>query len=131
MEYRKKLNPECSLRAIRGMKGTRQKVIITHNPSEIDKNQKPMVNFPKLDSNVVIIPGTANLSFNVKLSSTADRKWTLVSNVGRANVKKLGVKFEGNEILNVDDFDVFVCYIDLWKTDRVRETELSETRHNL
>ena len=27
------------------------------------------------------------------------------------------VKFEGNEILSTDDFDVFVCYRDLWKTN--------------
>ena len=40
----------------------------------------------------------------------------LVSNVGRAIVKKLVVKFEGNEIMSVDDFDVFACYRDLWKT---------------
>ena len=39
-----------------------------------------------------------------------------MSNVGRAIVKKLAVKFEGNEIMSVDDFDVFACYQDLWKT---------------
>ena len=31
-------------------------------------------------------------------------------------MKKLAVKFKGNEIMNVDDFDVFACYRDLWKT---------------
>ena len=36
MEYRKKLNPGHSLRMTRGIKGTRQKVIAMHNPSEID-----------------------------------------------------------------------------------------------
>ena len=40
----------------------------------------------------------------------------LVSNIGRAIIKKLGVKFEGNEILSIDDFDIFTCYRDLWKT---------------
>ena len=39
-----------------------------------------------------------------------------MSNIGRAIVKKLAVKFEGNEILSVDDFDIFACYRDLWKT---------------
>ena len=28
----------------------------------------------------------------------------------------MAVKFEGNEILSIDDFDVFACYRDLWKT---------------
>ena len=39
-----------------------------------------------------------------------------MSNIGRAIVKKLAVKFEGNEIMSVDDFDVFAGYRDLWKT---------------
>ena len=39
-----------------------------------------------------------------------------MSNIGRAVIKKLAVKFEGNEIMSVDDFDVLVCYRDLWKT---------------
>ena len=40
-----------------------------------------------------------------------------MSNVGRAISKKLTVKFEGNEILSIDDYyDMFACYQDLWKT---------------
>ena len=30
-------------------------------------------------------------------------------------MKKLAVKFEGNEIMSVDDYGLFVCYRDLWK----------------
>ena len=56
------------------------------------------------------------LSFNIELSSTADPNRTLVSNIGRAIVKKLAVKFEGNEIMSVDDFDILACYRYLWKT---------------
>ena len=40
------------------MKGTRQKVIVTHNPSEIDQNQLLLVRFPNLGSDFVIVPGT-------------------------------------------------------------------------
>ena len=43
MEYGKRLNPECSLRTPKGIKGTRQKVIVTHNPSEIDQAQDLLV----------------------------------------------------------------------------------------
>ena len=57
----------------------------------------------------------ANLSFNIELSSTTDPKKMLVSNIGRAIIKKLAVKFEGNEIMNVEDYDIFACYRDLWK----------------
>ena len=116
MEYGKRLNPEHSLRTPKGIKGTRQKVIVTHNPSEIDQAQELLVRFPNLGSDDVIIPGTASLRFNVELTSAVDANRTLVSNIGRAIVKKLAVKFEGNEIMSMDDFDVFACYQDLWKT---------------
>ena len=116
MEYGKRLNPERSLRTPKGIKGTRQKVILTHNPSEIDKAQEQLVRFPNLGSDDVIIPGMVNLSFNIELTSAVDANRTLVSDIGRAIVKKLAVKFEGNEIMSVDNFDVFACYRDLWKT---------------
>ena len=117
MEFGKKLNNERSLRTPRGIKGLRQKVIVTHNPSEIDQNQLLLVRFPNLGSEDVIVPGTVNLSFDIKLASKADNKRTLVSNPGRAIVKKLSIKFEGNEILSIDNFDIFACYRDLWKTE--------------
>ena len=116
MEYGKRLNPECSLRTPKGIKGTRQKVIVTHNPSEIDQAQALLVRFPNLGSDDVIIPGTTKLGFKVELTSTSDPNRTLVSNIGRAIVKKLAVKFEVNEIMSVDNFDVLACYRDLWKT---------------
>ena len=57
-----------------------------------------------------------NISFNIELTSAVDTNRTLVSNIGWAIIKKLGVKFEGNEIMSMDDFNVFACYQDLWKT---------------
>ena len=82
----------------------------------MDQNQLLLFRFQNLSSYDVIIPGTANLSFNIELSTTADPKRTLVSNIGRAIVKKLAVKFERIEILSIDHYDVFACYQDLWKT---------------
>ena len=110
MEYGKRLNPGHSLRTPKGIKGTRQKVIVTHNPSEIDQAQALLVRFPNLGSDNVIIPRMANISFNIELTSAVDTNRTLVSNVGRAIIKKLAVKFEGNKIMSMDNFDVFACY---------------------
>ena len=117
MEYRKRLNPEHSIRTPKGIKGTRQKVIVTHNPSEIDQAQELLVRFPNLGSDDIIIPGMANLSFNIELTSAVDANRTLVSNIGRVIMKKLAVKFEGNKIMSVDNSNVFACYQDLWKTE--------------
>ena len=85
-----KMNPEGSLRMAYRIKGMRQKIIVTHNPSEIDQNQLLLVRFPNLGSDDAIVPGMVNL--------------------------KLAIKFERNEILSIDNFDVFACYRDLWKT---------------
>ena len=92
MEFGKRLNPERFLRTPKGIKGTRQKVIVTHNPSEIDQAQELLVRFPNLGSDDVIIPGTANLSFKIELTSTVDANRTLVSNIGRAIIKKISSK---------------------------------------
>ena len=126
MEYGKRLNLKRSLRTPKGIKGNRQKVIVTHNPSEIDQAQELLVRFPNLGSDDVIIPGMANLSFNIELTSAVDANRTLVSNIGRAIVKKLAVKFEGNEIMSVDDFDVLACYRDLWKLLSQKREMLSD-----
>ena len=60
-----------------------------HSQSEIDLAQLLEIKFPNLGSDDVIIPGTVNLSFNIELTSTADPKRMLVSNIGRAIVKKI------------------------------------------
>ena len=96
-------------------------------PGEIDQNQLVLVRFPNLGSDDVIVPGKANLSFNTELTSTTDPNRTLVSNIGRAIIKKLAVKFEGNEILSVHDFGIFAFYQDLWKTNKFRKEKCYKT----
>ena len=81
-----------------------------HNPIKTDENQLFLVMFPKSCSDYVIIPGMANLSFNIKLSSAVSPNTALVSNIGRAIVKTLAVKFEGNKTLGVDDFGMSARY---------------------
>ena len=122
MDYGNKLNPECSLRTAKGIKRTRQKVIVTHNPSEINQAQLLLVRFhANLGSDDCHRPRNGESFFNIELSSTVDANRTLVSNIGRAIIKILAVKFEGNEILSIDDFDIFACYQDLWKTKSEKE----------
>ena len=101
-------------------------VIVTHNPSEIDQAQELLVRFPNLGNDDVIIPGMVNLSFNIELTSTIDANRTLVSNIGRAIIKKLAVKFEGNEIMSIDNFDVVACYRDLWKTKSEKRNAIQQ-----
>ena len=120
-KYGRKLNPFRSLREPLGVKGTRQSVVVTNNPSTIDQNQQLLVRFPNLGAQDVIVPGTTRLAFTITLTSTDDER-TVVQNLGRAIVKKTTIRISGNEIMSVDDSDVFYCYSDLWKTHRERRS---------
>ena len=117
--YGRKLNPYRRLRDPLGVKGVRQSVVVTNNPSSIDQNQQLLVRFPNLGAHDVVVPGTARLAFTVSLTSTNANR-TIVKNVGRAVVKKTTIKISGNEVLSIDDSDVLHCYQDLWKTAQER-----------
>ena len=114
-KFGRKLNPYRSLREPLGVKGVRQSVVITNNPSSIDQNQQLLVRFPNLRKDDVIVPGTARLAFTITLDSD-DVNRTVVQNLGRSIVQKLAIKVSGNVVMSICDSDVLYCYNDLWKT---------------
>ena len=38
----------------------------------------------------------------------------------------MAVTFEGNKILSIDNFDIFACYRDLWKTKSEKENAIRQ-----
>ena len=117
-KFGRKLNPYRCLREPLGVKAVRQSVVITNNPSTINQNQQLLVRFPYLGAHDVIVPGTALLAFKIALNSEHANR-TVVQNLGRAIVKKIS----GNEVMSVDDSDVFNCYGNLWKTALERKND--------
>ena len=115
MEVGDKLNPQRSYRKGFALKGLRQHIIKTNNPSTIGPGELLTVRFPDLKENQVTIPGTTKLTFNTTLAGT-DVNRTLVKNMGRNIIRKLIVKLDGYEIISIDDYDVLFSYIDSWKT---------------
>ena len=103
-----------------GVKGIRQSVVATNNPSTIDQSQQLLVQFPNLGAHDVIVPGTTRLAFTISLNST-DVNRTVVQNLGRVIVKKTTIKISGNEVMSVDQSDAFYCYQDLWQTAQERK----------
>ena len=93
------------------VKGLRQHITKTNNPSTIGPDELLTVRFPDLKENQVIIPGTTKLTFNITLAGT-DVNRTLVGNLGRNIIRKLIVKLEGNEIISIDDYNVLYSYYD-------------------
>ena len=98
-KFGRKLNPYRSLREPLGVKGVRQSVVITNNPSSIDQNHQLLVRFPNLDKDDVIVPGTARMAFTIALDSE-DANRTVVQNLARAIVKKLTIKISGSEVMS-------------------------------
>ena len=119
MEVGDKLNPQRSYRRGFALKGLRQHIIKTNNPSTIGPGELLTVRFPNLKENQVIIQSTTKLTFNITLVGT-DVNRTLVKNLGRNIIRKLIVKLEGNEIISIDDCDVLFSYIDSWKCTNER-----------
>ena len=93
--------------------------MVTNNPSSIDQNQQLLVRLPNLSTNDAIVPRTARLAFTIELTSK-DPNATVYQNLGRAIVKKTTIKISGNEVISIDDSDVFHCYVDLWKSPSER-----------
>ena len=114
MEVGDKLNPQRSYRKGFALKGLRQHIIKTNNPSTIEPGEFLTVRFPDLKENQVIIPSTTKLTFNITLVGTDVNK-TLAGHLGRNIIRKLIVKLEGNEIISIDDYDVLYSYYDCWK----------------
>ena len=118
--YGVKLDPMRSLKSPFGVKGIRQKVIVTNNPSSIREKETLRVSFPNLGPHDVIVPGSVRLTFDIELDSD-DANRTIVKNLGRAIVEQIVIKLEGREIQSVRSSDIFFCYCDLWKTREERE----------
>ena len=114
MEVGDKLNPQRSYRKGFALKGLRQHIIKTNNPSTIGPDELLTVRFPDLKYNQVIIPSTMKLTFNTSRAGT-DPNRTLVGNLGRNIIRKLVVKLEGNEIISIDDYDILYSFYDCWK----------------
>ena len=117
--YGSKLDPYRKLREPLGVKGIRQIVVVTNNPSTIDQNQQLLVRFPNLSTNDVIVPRSARLAFTIELTSK-DPNATVYQNLGRAIVKKTTIKISGNEVMPVDGSDIYHCYVDLWRSPSER-----------
>ena len=123
MEVGGKLNPQRSYRKAFALKGLRQHIIKTNNPSTIGPGELLTVRFPDRKENQVIIPGTKKLTFNITLVGS-DVNRTLVGNLGRNIIRKLIVKLESNEIISTDDYDVLYSHCDCWKTATERRNAI-------
>ena len=93
---------------------------ITHIPSTIGPGQLLLIRFPSLSKHDVIVTGTARLAFTITLSSV-DANRTVVQNLGRAIVEKTTIRVSGNEMMSIDNSDVYHCCNEIWRISSERK----------
>ena len=110
------INPNRVPREPFGLKAESSLNRITFNPSSHNPGEKIIVNIPLLTDNVVIVPGSVYLLFDLKIGGHVNN--TLVNNVGRNLVEQLKVSFGGETLQTTNRYDLFQTYHDLFLDDR-------------
>ena len=111
-----KINPNRVPREPFGLKAESSLNRITLNPSSASPEETLYINIPKLTDNVVIVPGSVNLVFDLIVSGHENN--TLVNNVGRNLISRLKVLFGGEILQDTNRYDLFQTYHDLFLEDR-------------
>ena len=110
------INPNRVPREPLGLKAESSLNRITLNPSSAEPGNTLYINIPKLSENVVIVPGSVKLLFDLKVGGHVNN--TLVNNVGRNLVCQLKVSFGGEKLQETERYDLFQTYHDLFLEDR-------------
>ena len=110
------INPNRVPREPFGLKSESSLNRITFNPSSANPGDKINVIIPKLTDNVVIVPGSVSLLFDLKVGGHTNN--TIVNNVGRNLVEQLKVSFGGEKLQETVRYDLFQTYHDLFLEDR-------------
>lgn len=106
-----KLNPDRIPRASFGLKSESSLDRITMNPSSANPGETLYINIPQLSQNLVIVPGTISLLFDLNVAGHANN--TLLNNVGRNLVTRFRVVFGGETLQDTQRYDLFQTYHDL------------------
>ena len=126
------INPNRVPREPFGLKAESSLNRITLNPSSASEGETLYINIPKLSKNVVIVPGSVKLLFDLKIGGHVNN--TFVNNVGRNLVQHLKVSFGGETLQSTERYDLFQTYHDLFledREDRLRQGISSENMRKL
>ena len=119
------LSPKRRTKTLRAMKAPYSVKRITFNPSEANPGERLEVRVPKLNKNEVLVPGSLALPFDIDLSGGHANNY-LVQNVSRALVSQQVVKFGGETLDDIVDFDVYKLFTDLFLPEETRGNMVAE-----
>ena len=118
------INPNFEEKITNALKADRTVHRVTFNPNKASPGETLFIPVPKLNDEVVLVPGSLALIFDLTVSGHANN--FLVNNVSRALVNRLTVKFAGEILQDTDGYDLFKLYEDLFLTEKERANRLSE-----
>ena len=93
---------------------------ITFNPSSVNSGETLYVHLPKLSENMVFVPNSIGLVFNLTLVMGHVNN-TLVNNISRNLVSRMKVLYGGEILQDTNRMDLFNTYKDLFLLSRDRE----------
>ena len=120
------LDPSRFPRMAFGLKANSTLNRITLTPSNANPGETLYIEIPKLTENMVIVPGSVFLLFNLTLSGHENN--TVVNNISRSLVKRQRVVFGGESLQDTMNYDLFQTYHDLFLPKEERENML---RHGI
>ena len=120
------LNPYRFPRMAFGLKANSTLNRITLTPSNANPGETLYIEIPKLTDNMVIVPGSVFVVFNLTISGHENN--TVVNNISRSLVKRQRVVFGGETLQDTTNYDLFQTYHDLFLPKEERENML---RHGI
>ena len=119
-----KINPNRIPREPFGLKAESTLNRITLNPSTASPGETLYINIPKLSENLVIVPGSVSLLFDLEVEGHANN--TVVNNLAANLVTRLKVLFGGETLQDTQRYDLFQTYHDLFLTKEDRKDRLKQ-----
>ncbi len=97
----------------------------TFNPNSASPGNTLKVSIPRLDEDDVYVPKSIFLVFDLKLTMGHVNN-TVVNNLSRNLVNKFKISYGGNTIQEIENYDLYMTYKDLYKQKIERENMLRE-----
>ena len=122
------LLPTHSEAIFNAMQAERTVTRIAFNPSTASPGDVLYVTVPKLAQDVVMVPGSLSLLFDIDLSGEHENNF-LVFNVSRALVSRLTVTFGGTPVQDTNGYDIYKIFDDMFLDAYQRDEMLLEGLH--
>ena len=114
------LLPTYSEATFNSMQAERTVTRIAFNSSTANPDDVLYVTVPKLDKDMVIVPSSLCLLFDIDLTGKHANNW-LVYNVSRALVSRLTVTFGGTPVQDTNGYDIYKIFDDMFIDEWVRD----------